>query len=210
MSWKFGSSGRCRPRPWLNWFEFFRSIAGQPQIVVGDAGHAWQLAVPIAWPTNTPEMVISEFHLREMLDAHLTRIKVPDGDPLIGLARAALAGPTEWAGMVAALTPTAQRNVRLRKVAGSPGRRQHRDRTQGARTEDPPPPPHVREPRQDEPHAEVDGPRGSRRAGRAQLVSDRGHLAGSAWWPIPIQRQITDDLGGPRQASSLRQGGAPN
>lgn len=114
-----------RARPWLfqacptatvaEWVAFLRSLAGQPQIVVGDAGHAWQLAVPIARPTNSPEMVISEFHLREMLDEHLTRLKVPDGDPLIDLASAAFRGPTEWAVMVAALMPTAQRDVRLRK-----------------------------------------------------------------------------------------------
>ena len=119
-----GYPAQARPRPWLfhacptatvaEWVAFFRSLAGQPQIVVGDAGHAWQLAVPLAWPSNPPEMVISEFHLREMLDSHIRRLKVPDGDPLIAMTMAAFRGPTDWAVLVAALTPTAQRDARLR------------------------------------------------------------------------------------------------
>ncbi len=231
-----GYPAQARPRPWLfhacptatvaEWVAFFRSLAGQPQIVVGDAGHAWQLAVPLAWPSNPPEMVISEFHLREMLDSHIRRLKVPDGDPLIAMTMAAFRGPTDWAVLVAALTPTAQRDARLRawlakwdtRVATQLSRHAYRTVTKttgGIETA-------LKVLERKIHHRRHMFANRARTNLMLKLMTleargafdERGWSATVRTWLVPrggrppIPRQITDHVGGPRKRSSLRQGGA--
>jgi len=225
-----------RAQPWLlraaptadvaEWAAFFGSLSGQPSVVVGDAGHAWQVAVKKAWPTNTPEVVISEFHLRQMAERHLLRLRVPLGDALWDLLGRAFYGPTEWADFVSALAPTAVRDRGVRKwlrrwtkrVADQLARHTFRPTTRSTGGVE-------------QTLKAVERRIGDRRhmfANRERTnrllllmvldLSDRAHeriwattvrswLASRGGRP-PSVRQIADPVGGPRQASSLRLGGA--
>ena len=233
-----GYQGRASGQPWLfqsvpnatvaTWVEFFRSLPGRPSVVVGDAAHAWQQAVAIAWPPPAlPEIVISEFHLREMLDKHLNRLGVPAADPLRALAGAAFRGPTHWAVLVAALTPVAvgdkKLNSWLAKWDGRIARQlarhafRHTTRSTGGIEQ------HLRTI-----YARIEDRRhmfaNRERLDRLLLLMTmemRGSLNQRKWatvirsWLLltggqpPLSRQITDHVGGPRKTSSLRLGGAP-
>lgn len=87
-----------------DWIAFFRSLQGRPEIIVGDAAYPWQKAANRVWRGNVPELVISEWHLRQMIDAHLKRLRVPFDHELWNIARRSLRGPTEWATFVILLT----------------------------------------------------------------------------------------------------------
>lgn len=113
-----------RPLPWLfqaapsgtkeAWIQFFGSLEGRPEIIVGDPAYAWQVAARFVWPApNTPELLISEFHLARTLDAHLIRLGLALDDEVAAAARAAFDGPREWAVLIALLTPVAARDARL-------------------------------------------------------------------------------------------------
>jgi hypothetical protein len=84
-----------------DWETFFRSLPGRPEVIVGDAATAWQKAARHVWGGNVPELVISEWHIRQMIDAHLERLRFPYDDELWGIARRALRGPREWAVLCA-------------------------------------------------------------------------------------------------------------
>jgi hypothetical protein len=98
---------------WPAFARFFRSLNGRPDVIVGDAGYAWQFAVKEVWPApDTPEIVISEFHVRQMIDEHVRRLKTPDGDPLWSMAWDALKGPAEWRTLMAAFHAVADDSLR--------------------------------------------------------------------------------------------------
>jgi hypothetical protein len=84
-----------------DWETFFRSLPGRPEVIVGDAATAWQKAARHVWGGNVPELVISEWHIRQMIDAHLERLRFPYDHELWGIARRALRGPREWAVLCA-------------------------------------------------------------------------------------------------------------
>lgn len=84
-----------------DWFDFFASLPGRPDVIVGDAATPWQTAAKHAWRGHVPELVISEWHLRQMIDGHLERLRVPYDHELWGIARRAMRGPREWAVLCA-------------------------------------------------------------------------------------------------------------
>lgn len=190
--------------------------------------HAWQHAVAIAWPPPAmPEIVISEFHLREMLDKHLKRLGVPPADPLRDLVAAAFRGPTQWAVLVAALTPIAAGDRKLNswlakwdgRIANQLARHafRHTTRSTGGIEQ------HLRRIYQrieDRRHMFANRERLNRLL-MLMTIEMRGSLDEREWakvirsWLLvtggvpPLSRQITDHVGGPRKTSSLRLGGAP-
>lgn len=102
-----GYQSRHSHQPWAawacpsgvedEWAAFFRSLPGRPDVIVGDAAHAWQNAAMQVWPTNTPDLVISEFHLARMLTGHLNRLRVPLDDQAVRpVVATALDGQAEW------------------------------------------------------------------------------------------------------------------
>jgi hypothetical protein len=233
-----GYLGRAAGRPWLlqavpsatvgTWVEFFSALPGIPSVVVGDAGHAWQQAIQLAWPApGTPEIVISEFHLRQMLDRHLDRMRIPKMNPIRDLARDAFLGPTEWAALTAALDPMAVRDASLRKwlrrwdarIAAQLTRHAFRwtTRSTGGIEQ------HLKVVyRRIESRRHMFSNRERLNRLLALIALDMRDSANPRTWATTIRswllvrngqpppaRQITDRVGGPRRTSSLRLGGAP-
>ncbi|HEX2766139.1 MAG TPA: hypothetical protein VHR55_05850 [Candidatus Limnocylindria bacterium] len=87
-----------------DWITFFEALPGRPEVIVGDSAYPWQKAAKHVWRGNVPELVISEWHLRQMIDGHLKRLRVPYEHELWNIARRSLRGPTEWATFVILLT----------------------------------------------------------------------------------------------------------
>jgi hypothetical protein len=232
-----GYAGRAAGQPWLfravpnatmpEWVEFFRALPGRPSVIVGDAAHAWQQAAAIVWPAPaTPELVISEYHLREMLDKHLKRHRIVRGSPLSDLARDAFSDPAHWAALVAGLAPLAATDSKVRKwlrrwtarVSAQLARHafRHTTRSTGGVEQ------HLRALYlriQHRRHMFSNRERLDRLL-MLMTLDMRGSADEREWarvirsWLMvsggvpPPARQIADHTGGPRQISSLRLGGA--
>lgn len=107
-----GYPSRDVSRPWM--FEavpsgtisamtaFLRSLDGTPEVVVCDQSRAWIQAIKRAWPTNTPEIVLSEFHVGRQLDFVLRSVSLPDGDPFWDLRARAFYDAASWTAFEAA------------------------------------------------------------------------------------------------------------
>jgi hypothetical protein len=108
-----GYPTRERGQPWFflpspsatadAWRSFFRSLDGRPSVIVGDAAPAWQLAARRVWPTATPELLVSEFHLSRVIEAHLVRLRIAELDPVWEIAREAFWDPAHWRELMADL-----------------------------------------------------------------------------------------------------------
>jgi hypothetical protein len=90
---------------------FLRSLDGEPEVVVCDQSQAWIQAVKRAWPTNTPEIVLSEFHVGRQLDFVLRSVARPDGDPFWDLRARAFYDAAWWTAFEAAARIVADRRL---------------------------------------------------------------------------------------------------
>lgn len=106
-----GYPSRFSPEPWFlmaarskstdQWVEFYRSLAGRPEVIIGDAASYWQNAARRVWPKpSTPDLVISEFHLSRIIERNLTRLHIPAGDPIWTLAHDAFDDTGEWEALM--------------------------------------------------------------------------------------------------------------
>lgn len=111
-----------RSRPWffmpapskkaIHWVEFFRALDGRPRAIIGDPASQWQYAARQVWPApDTPELLISEFHLARLIEKHLVPRRIAEGDPLIDLGRHAFRGVAEWEALMAAFSATGNYNL---------------------------------------------------------------------------------------------------
>lgn len=116
-----GYPSRDVSRPWL--FDavpnatipamaaFLRSLDGAPEVVVCDQSQTWIQAIRRAWPTNTPEIVLSEFHIGRQLDFVLRSVALPDGDPFWDLRSRAFYDAASWTAFEAAARLVADRRL---------------------------------------------------------------------------------------------------
>lgn len=111
-----------RSRPWYfmpapskttsYWEEFFRNLEGRPRAIIGDPAWQWQQAARQVWPgPDTPELLISEFHLGRVIERHLIRLRVAEDEPIIDLARLAFQSVPDWEALMAALAAVGDYNL---------------------------------------------------------------------------------------------------
>lgn len=109
-----GYPTRFEPEPWFflpapsktsdHWVEFYRSLSGRPEVIIGDAAEQWQHAARRVWPKpTTPDLVLSEFHIGRLIERQLTHLCLPDGDPTWRLAHDALDSVADWEALMTAL-----------------------------------------------------------------------------------------------------------